>query len=107
MASSMATQELEAIISAEIARAKRLPVAELAALGESGKTFQIDVLTHAYDINTWSESVPGDSSGAFAVLVGAWSKSFLGVSKRHFKGFVVATDGSRTDIRESDLWQYD
>ena len=107
MASSIATQELEAVIAAEIAQAKQMPAAELAALGESGKTFKIDVLTRAYEINTWSEPVPGDTSGAFAVLVCAWSKSFLGFSKRHFKGFVIAADGSRTDIREADLWQYD
>src|SRR5690606_26306459 len=107
MASSMATQELEAIIAAELARAKQLPTAELAALGESGKTFNVDILAHTYEINTWSEPVPGDKSGSFAVLVGAWSTSILGLSKRHFGGFVVAIDGSRSDIPEADLWRYD
>ena len=104
---SMATQELRAAIAAELAQAKKLPAAELVALGETGKTFSVDILGRTYDINTWSEPVPGAASGTFAVLVGAWSKSIFGFSKHHFGGFVVAADGSRTDIPESDLWQYD
>jgi hypothetical protein len=103
----MAAHELERAVAIELSKARQLPVTELAALGETGKAVQIDVLGRAYEINTWSEPVPGDGSGAFAVLVGAWSRSLLGVIKFHFKGFIVAADGTRADIPEHDLWRYD
>jgi hypothetical protein len=103
----MATKELKEAVASELAMARELPCTELATLGETGKTVQVTVLGCSYKINTWCEPVPGDTSGAFAVLTGAWSNSLLGNSKRYFMGFVVSADGTRTDIPESDLWRYD
>jgi len=107
MANSAADRALISTIATEIARAKSLPDAELAALGETGTSFQVVVAGKSYDINTWSEPVAGDSSGTFVVLVGAWRKLWFGFAKHHFRGFIVLPNSSRADIPESDLWQYD
>ncbi|WP_147675782.1 hypothetical protein [Xanthomonas massiliensis] len=107
MASSAVDQALKALISEEISRVKLLPDNELTGLGDTGVTFRALVCGKPYDINTWSEPVDGNAAGICAIFVGAWRKLPLGSAKHHFQGFVVATDGSRIDIPEADLWRYD
>ena len=100
-------QSIDSLVAKEIARRKLVPAAELDALGQTGVTVLATPSGEAIEITTWVQPTPASVAYKCAVLVGAWRKLPLGVSKLHLQGFFVGTDGTRTDIPPDDLWQYD
>ena len=106
MRASQLAQKLNDAVLAEVGRLKSLSVAELLALGRSGRTIAVAVNNQTFEITAWSELVSHNTEGLFVVMAGAWQKRWLG-STHHVNGFVVRADREYTDMSDSELWHYD
>jgi hypothetical protein len=95
---------LEAEVSSEFERLKRLPISLLQVLGRDGVSRIVKFGTHSYEIRAWSEPV-ALAPDSFVVLVGALEPGSL--STTHLRGFLIKPGQLYTDLPESVLRSYD
>lgn len=92
-------EDLDATVSRELERLKRLPPALLHALG-SGLTRVKQVGDRSYELKAWSQPVPGKPD-SFVILVGVLEPGSS--SPSHLGGFLATTGQPYTDLPQETL----
>ena len=103
---SSKVQALQAVVAAKIAELKVLPPDDLVAIGYDTPRTEIRIGGKSYDLDIWSEAVRHDAQGVCVVIARLVERQIVG-STHHVQGFVLCSDGKRTAMTESELWQYD
>lgn len=104
MKDSDLSDALEAEVSGEFERLKRLPVPLLQVLGHEGVTRIVRFSTHSYEIKAWSEPT-ALAPDSFVVLVGALEPG--SPRSTHLRGLLVRPGQPYVDLPERVLRAYD